>query len=58
MVYFIDGMYYGDFVDFPVDIHVPVDHIEGVEIYSSSAQLPAEFSRYNARCGAVVFWTR
>ncbi len=58
MIYFVDGMYYGDFVDFPVDVHVPVDNIEGIEIYSSSAQLPAEFSRYNARCGAVVFWTR
>lgn len=58
MIYYIDGMYYGDFVDLPVDLHVPVDNIEGIEIYSSSAQLPAQYSRSNARCGAVVFWTR
>ena len=37
---------------------IPADHVEGVEIYKGRSQLPAEFGSADARCGAVVLWTR
>ena len=37
---------------------IPADHLEGVEIYKGRSQLPAEFGSADARCGAVVLWTR
>ena len=37
---------------------IPADHLDGVEIYKGRSQLPAEFGSADARCGAVVLWTR
>ena len=35
------------------------DAIEGVEVYSGAAQVPAKFtSRFGAGCGVIVLWTR
>lgn len=36
---------------------LPVNSIEGIEFYSSSARTPARYSRY-AGCGTLVIWTR
>ena len=39
------------------DFVLPVE-IEGLEVYTGAASLPAEFSGYDARCGAVVITTK
>ena len=37
---------------------VPPDHIAAVEVYSSTAQVPAKYNRTGAVCGVVLIWTR
>lgn len=39
------------------DYVLPVE-IAGLEVYTGAASLPAEFSGHDARCGAVVIWTK
>ena len=36
---------------------LPVE-IAGIEVYQGAAELPPEFGGYDARCGAVVIWTK
>ncbi|WP_419947916.1 carboxypeptidase regulatory-like domain-containing protein [Candidatus Palauibacter sp.] len=38
-------------------IVLPVE-VAGIEVYQGPAQLPPEFAGYDARCGAVVIWTK
>ncbi len=40
-----------------IDTFLPAD-IAAVEVYRGAAQLPAEFNRRSASCGAVVLWLR
>lgn len=40
-----------------IDTFTPAD-IAALEVYRGSAQLPAEFNRRSASCGAVVVWLR
>lgn len=37
---------------------VPPEHIAGVEVYSSTAQVPAKYNRSGSRCGVLLIWTR
>ena len=39
------------------DLVLPTE-IAGIEVYTGAASLPAEFSGSDARCGAVVIWTK
>lgn len=32
--------------------------IEGIEVYRGLAEIPAQFAEEDARCGAIVIWTR
>jgi hypothetical protein len=41
-----------------VDDIVPLSLVAGVEVYATPAELPAEYSGYNSRCGVVAIWTR
>ena len=41
-----------------VDEFVLPIEIAGIEVYAGPAQLPAEFAGSDARCGAVVIWTK
>ena len=52
--YYVDGQYYagGSVDDFP-----PVT-IEGIEIYRSAAEIPADFRTRDASCGVIAIWTR
>ena len=34
------------------------EHIAGIELYSSAAQVPAKYNRTGASCGVVLIWTR
>ncbi len=59
-----DGCYIKTFLD-NVDVsEIPIDsvvlpiEIGGVEIYKGPASLPAEFGGSDARCGAIVIWTK
>ena len=39
------------------DYVLPIE-IAGIEVYRGAASLPAEFSGSDARCGAIVIWTK
>ena len=39
------------------DLVLPTE-IAGIEVYTGGAGLPAEFGGHDARCGAVVIWTK
>lgn len=56
MQYFIDGVRSsigGDGVE-----TIPIDAVEGVEIYRGGSEVPMQFDSGTAACGAVVVWTR
>lgn len=37
---------------------VPPEHVAGIEVYSSAAQIPAKYNRTSGGCGVVLIWTR
>ena len=37
---------------------VSPEHIAGIEVYSSAAQIPAKYNRTGSNCGVVLIWTR
>lgn len=37
---------------------IPPDHISGIEVYTSAAQIPAKYSRTAGGCGVLLIWTR
>jgi len=37
---------------------VPPEHIAGIEVYSSAAQVPAKYNRTGNGCGVLLIWTR
>ena len=57
---FIDGVNIDDRggVGFPIDALIRPDDIEGVEIYRSSYEAPAQYQARLNTCGVVLFWTR
>lgn len=40
-----------------INDYVLVPEIAAIEVYTGAASIPAEFSGFDARCGAVVIWT-
>ena len=60
MQVYLDGMFVGTTGpgDLPLDDLIPVHMIEAVEVYRSTAEIPAEFNRTGSDCGVIVFWTR
>ena len=50
----LDGIKVGGELDFLVK---PVE-VSGIEVYKGPASLPGEFAGSDARCGAVVVWTK
>lgn len=51
-----DGRWRGN-SDSVNDFVLPIE-VGGVEVYSGAGALPAEFSGFDSRCGAVVIWTK
>lgn len=43
---------------FFLDDIVAANHVEGIEVYRSHAELPSRFSSDLGRCGAIVVWTK
>ena len=37
---------------------IPPEHIEGIEVYSSAAQIPAKYNRTGNNCGVLLIWLR
>lgn len=37
---------------------IPPEHIAGIEVYSSAAQIPAKYNRTGNGCGVLLIWTR
>jgi hypothetical protein len=37
---------------------IPPEHIGGIEIYTSAAQVPAKYNRTGGGCGVLLIWTR
>jgi hypothetical protein len=37
---------------------VPPEHLAGIEVYTSPAQIPAKYNRTSAGCGVLLIWTR
>lgn len=52
MKVFVDGFAWGGWP------RIPGSQLAGVEVYKGPATLPAEFGGSDARCGAVVIWTK
>lgn len=40
-----------------LDVAIPLEQVDAVEMYNNSSSLPAEFNRMGSTCGALVFWT-
>jgi hypothetical protein len=55
--FYIDGVRVRQAADATIDDVLAPDMLEGVEVYSSSAGAPAQYSD-PASCGVVLFWTR
>jgi hypothetical protein len=41
-----------------IDDLVPFSLVSAIEVYRTPAELPAEYSGHNSRCGVVAIWTR
>jgi hypothetical protein len=54
--YFIDGVR-SEIGQVGVD-GIPVENVEGVEIYRGGSEVPMQFDTGTAACGAVLIWTR
>lgn len=54
---FIDGIAVRQFADSGVDEFLSPDMLYGVEVYTSGASVPSQFTSRDG-CGVVAFWTR
>lgn len=41
-----------------LDSLVPVDMIQGIEVYNSGTSVPSQFAQLGTDCGAIIIWTR
>jgi hypothetical protein len=58
VVYFMNGLYYGNSSDFDIDVMLAVTNIAAIEVYSGASQIPPVYNRPGAGCGVIAFWTR
>jgi hypothetical protein len=57
-VVFLDGLLLGRGMALNLDGLLTANAIEAVEVYAGSGDVPPEFDRPGAECGAVSLWTR
>ena len=55
---FVDGLWVGNTIDTDIDRFVHPSAVLAIEAYSGPSDMPAEFNRSGAECGALVIWTR
>ena len=63
VIYYLDGVRLNNTSDQSLDkveviYRLPIELIEGIEIYRGASELPAAFGGADARCGVVAVWTR
>lgn len=60
VLFFMNGIAFPLPGDQPINDFIPPEEVIGIEVYSGSSEIPAQFnsSRFNARCGVIVIWTR
>ena len=54
--YFVDGVR-AELGDGMLDA-IPIQSVEGIEIYLGASEVPMQFDHGSAMCGAIVVWTR
>jgi hypothetical protein len=54
---YVDGVIVRQYAESTVDDMLSPDVLEGVEIYTSSAGAPAQYTE-SGTCGVILFWTR
>lgn len=59
VLFYMDGTSFPIPPDFPINNYVSPEDVVGVEVYSGSSEIPAQFnSSKSSRCGVIVIWTR
>ena len=60
VLYYINGSPFPVGADQTINSFVDSDAVDGIEVYTGSSSIPAQFnsSMYNSRCGVIVIWTR
>ena len=60
VLFYMNGMAFPLPPDQPINDFVSPHEVIGIEVYSGSSEIPAQFnnSRFNSRCGVIVIWTR
>lgn len=56
-VIYIDGMHV-PLLGMTIDDLIPVQSLEGIEVYRSPAEAPAEYTVHNSGCGVILLWSR
>jgi hypothetical protein len=55
---FVDGTKLQLLATESIDQAVPLGLVAAIEVYRTPAELPAEYSGFDGRCGAIVIWTK
>jgi hypothetical protein len=59
VLFYMNGTAFPMPPDFPINTYVSPEDVVGVEVYSGSSEVPAQFnSSRHSRCGVIVIWTR
>ncbi len=59
VAFFVNGTAFPIPVDLPINEFISPEEVFGIEVYSGSSEVPAQFnSSVKGRCGVVVVWTR
>jgi hypothetical protein len=60
MLFYIDGSAFPLPSDTPINHFVSPEEVVAIEVYSGSSEVPAQYnsSRFTAKCGVILVWTR
>ncbi len=58
VLYYLDGIAFQPTWNGIISNEVPVNSLEGIEIYRRMSEVPGQFRRAGADCGVVLIWTR
>jgi hypothetical protein len=60
MLFYLDGSAFPLPGDMPINHYVAPEEVIAIEVYSGSSEVPAQYnsSRFTARCGVILVWTR
>lgn len=55
---YFDGSYVGGAQALDIDVLIPANHVEGIELYRTPGEVPSMFRTSGHDCGVIAFWTR